>query len=133
LRSAAEWEGRRWSFEHHGLAHPSVTVRREGSEEPVALLTTSAAGARIVRFSSGRRYRWTREHLWTAGWCFRREDEPSPVSVVSQEPGPFMPGGKVHVCCAAADSPDAPVLVLLAWFLRLLEFDLLSESIFICA
>ena len=49
---------------------------------------------------------------------------------LSQEAGPLMQGGKVSVCCGAADLPETPVLLLLAWFLRIMDFEMLMEGIF---
>ena len=49
---------------------------------------------------------------------------------LSQETGPLTQGGKVSVCCGAADLPETPVLLLLAWFLRIMDFEMLVEGIF---
>jgi hypothetical protein len=128
--STAEWEGCRWTLERRGLFHPSVTVRSEQSDEAEAVFTSSPVGGGTVTFSSGDRYTWTREHFWSTTRCFRPQDNSSAVCL-SLESSPLTAGGKVTACAGAAPS-DTPILVLLAWYLRLLEFGRLSESIFVC-
>lgn len=130
-RSVAEWDGQRWTFERHGLFHPSVTVRCEGSGEIVAAFTPSPAGGGGVAFSTGKHFGWAREHPWASTWCFRSKEHKSTVCV-SQRAGPLTAGAKVTVCPNAATAPETPLLVLLAWYLRVVEFEKLSESIFVC-
>jgi len=49
---------------------------------------------------------------------------------LSQEAGPLRQGGKVSVCRGAADRPETPILLLLAWFLRIMDFEMLVEGLF---
>jgi hypothetical protein len=126
--STAELGGRRWTIECTGAFHPHIVVRAEGSDSVVAEFTPHVGGGGVVAFASGRRLCWTREHVWSVKWCFRCEENKSAVCV-TQAAGPLTEGGRVAVCGSAADLPETPVLILLAWFLRLLEFERLVESI----
>jgi len=131
-RSTAELDGRRWTFERTGAFYPSVTIYAEGASEPVAEFIPRLAGCGgVVSFASGVRYCWNRAHVWSASWCFRREGERSSVCV-TQEAGPLKSGGKAIVCCDAAPLAETPVLVLLAWYLRVLMFARMAESIVVC-
>ncbi len=49
---------------------------------------------------------------------------------LSQETGSLTQGGKVSVCCGSAGLPETPVLLLLAWFLRIMDFEMLVEGLF---
>jgi hypothetical protein len=50
---------------------------------------------------------------------------------LSQQSGPLASGGKVMVCSNAVHLAETPILVLLAWYLRVLAFEKLTESIFV--
>lgn len=128
VRSAAEWEGRRWTLEHSEARYPSITVRAEGSEDAAAVFASNHTGGGTVTFASGARYWWSHEHFWTGGWCFRSCDDRSAVCV-TQHAGPLTAGGQVTVCDDTGPSAETPLLVLLAWYLRLLQFDRLADSI----
>ena len=81
----------------------------------------------MVTFASGARYCWNRAKIWSGQWCFRREGEAS--ICLSQHAGPLREGGRVSVCEQAAQLPETAVLVLLAWYLRVLAFETLIETI----
>jgi hypothetical protein len=48
---------------------------------------------------------------------------------MSQHAGALTEGGKVSVCEQAAQAPETAVLILLAWYLRVLAFQNLIEAI----
>jgi len=130
VRSAAELEGQRWTFVRTAARCPRISIYAEGSETPTAQFMPCMTGG-TVSFAGGRRYCWTRAHLWSTCWCFRCEEHKSSVCV-SQEAGPLAGGGQVTVCASAASLAETPVLVLLAWYLRVLEFEKLAETDFVC-
>ncbi len=127
-RSSAELHGRRWTFERTGAYRHCILVRAADSEAPVAEFTPLLAGGGVLVFADGRKFHWTREHIWSARWCFRSGRQKSAVCV-SQEVGAVMSGGKVAVCSGAQEREETPVLILLAWYLRILETVELSESV----
>jgi hypothetical protein len=128
--SAAEFEGRRWTFAHSGDANPTVTIRSADSGELVAEFVPNLTGG-TVSFRNGPCFTWTRLHVWGSRWCFRCKEDRSAVCV-SQEAGRLAGGGKVSVCEGAAQLPATPVLVMLAWYLRILEFERLATHIPMC-
>jgi hypothetical protein len=125
--STGELDGRKWTLETSGAFHPHITVRVEDSPDAVAVFTASRAGGGSVAFTSGSTYAWTRTSIWGEKWCFRCAGGKSGVCV-SLETGPLKNGGKAMICRGAAYLPEAPVLLLLAWFLRILAFERLEEA-----
>ena len=131
-RSAAEWNGRRWTFECTGAFRHCIVIRAEGSDTPVAEFTRFLAGGGVASFANGSQYNWVRTHLWSGRWCFRSRQQKSAVCV-SQQAGALMQGGRVAVCAGALEREETHVLVLLAWYLRILETVELAESPLVCA
>ena len=127
--STAEFQGQRWAFRYSDRLHPRITVHRGDSQEVFAEYVPSFTGGGMVSFDSGARYRWMRSDIWGARWCFRHVEQKSSICL-SQEAGPLTQGGRVSVCCGAADLPETTVLLLLAWFLRIMDFEMLVEGIF---
>ncbi len=128
-RSATgELDGRRLVFESAGPHHPNVTIRDEASRDIVATFSPSWTGGGFVSFSTGERYRWNRADLLSGCWCFHREGSKKSVCV-SQKAGPLNSGGNVKVCAGAVSHPESPILVLLGWYLRVLAFERLAESV----
>ncbi|MGA9625982.1 MAG: hypothetical protein WBL65_22155 [Bryobacteraceae bacterium] len=127
--SIGEFRGGRWSFRYSTKLHPRVTVHRGDSQELVAEYIPCLMGGGLVSFHSGARYRWRKASVWGDKWCFRQQGQKSSVCL-SQETGPLTQGGKVSICCGAADLPETPALLLLAWFLRIMDFEMLVEGLF---
>jgi len=129
VRSTAELEGQRWTFERTGVFHACVTIRIESSDASLAEFTPFlTGGGGVVSFTAGTQYCWNRARIWSTNWCFRCKEHKSTVCV-SQEAGSLTGGGKVVICSDAAHLPETPVLVLLAWYLRVLAFERLAESL----
>ena len=114
MRAEGELHGRRCTFECSSLAAPQITIRAG------ELAGEFADG--VVAFSNGARYQWRRHHVWGTTWCFHRDGDKSSVCV-EQESGSLQSGGKVSLCCGGAPQPETPILVLLAWYLRVLAFE----------
>ena len=115
----------RWGFEHSAASHPAVTVFRGDSCEVVAEYFPDLRGG-IVTFPSGSQFCWRRACLWGTRWCFKGRGRSASVCL-SQEAGPLIQGAKVTVCGEAAKLPETPILLLLAWYLRVLEFEREAE------
>ncbi len=129
VRSTAEFEGQRWTFERTGVFYACVTIRAEGSDASLAEFTPflTGCGGGVVSFSAGPQYCWNKASIWSSNWCFRCKEHKSTVCV-AQEAGSLTAGGKVMICSDAAQLPETPVLVLLAWYLRVLSLEGLAES-----
>lgn len=126
-RAIGELEGKTWVFDYKCVPHASVSICKAGEETPVAEYVPRLTGGGIVTFAGGARYCWNRAKIWSSQWCFRREGQAS--ICMSQHAGALTEGGKVSVCEQAAQMPETAVLVLLAWYLRVLAFQNLTEAI----
>jgi hypothetical protein len=127
--SIGEIRGQKWTFRYSARLHPRVTVYRGDSQELVAEYVPCLTGGGMVSFDSGVRYRWRKASVWGDNFCFRHLEQKSSVCL-SQETGSLTQGGKVSVCCGSAGLPETPVLLLLAWFLRIMDFEMLVEGLF---
>jgi hypothetical protein len=110
---------RRWTFKRTGFLSPRVSVREAGSETDVALFTPTWTGSGWVAFASGRRYQLGHRNFWRTEWAFQAEDG-SDAIVLSGPHGLFKAGGTASVAQSAAGMPEAPVMLLLIWYLRVL-------------
>ena len=128
--ATAEFEGTWWRFEASASAYPAVRIHAEDADEAIGEFTACPTGGGVVEFRNGARYRWVREHVWSLHWCFRCAEQKSRVCI-SLESGPLVRGGKLAICAEAADREEMPVLVLLAWYLRVQDFARLSDSIIV--
>jgi hypothetical protein len=128
--SVGELDGRRWTFQHTGGSHPRVAIGHGDASAPVAEYVPWLTGGGVVSFAGGPSYCWNRSKIWSPTWCFRRQGESRGCSIcVSQRAGPLRDGATVKVCGEAALLPETPILVLLAWYLRVMAFEILTESI----
>jgi len=128
--SLGGFDATRLLFHYTTNLHPRVTISSE--QDPshvVAQFLPCWTGGGWVSFDSGACYRWKKSHLWGSTWCFSRQGEESSVCL-SQQAGALIEGGKVRVCCGALDRPETRVLLLLAWFLRIMDFEMLVEGVF---
>jgi hypothetical protein len=130
-RSHGELGGYRYAFEGAGTHHSPIHVYREGSDEVAAKFQRCLTGGGVVEFKNGARYCWTKPSVLSDRWCFRSKENKSTVCLL-QETGPLSKGDRVMVCGEAAKLPEMPVLVLLAWYLRLVDFARLVDSIAVC-
>jgi hypothetical protein len=128
-KSHAELSGSRWSLVHTAGRHMRIAICRGDPEEEVAVFERGLAGG-VVTFAGGTKYRWRKRGLRPGRWCFRREGDRSSVCV-SQLAGPLARGARVTVCPGAAAQPETPVLVLLAWYLRILEYQAEMDRMYV--
>ncbi len=128
--STGEMNGRRWTFEYRNLWYPHITVRDDATGEIVATSEPSWKGGATIAFAAGSRFHWVKSNVWGTRWCFRREHDSASVCMALQS-GSLKTGGHVSVCCGAAQLDEAPVLILLVWYLRVLAFEGLAEDIFV--
>jgi hypothetical protein len=128
--SVGEVAGEKLTFQYSLGALPHVTISRQTGGETVAEYVPRIIGGGVVSFTTGARYCWNRAKIWSPTWCFRRQDEGHRSSIcLAQDAGPLRSGGKTKICGDAAALPETPVLLLLAWYLRVLAFKVSSESI----
>ncbi|MGO4881853.1 MAG: hypothetical protein ACLP59_13650 [Bryobacteraceae bacterium] len=118
-RGAAECGFSQWTFKRTGFLSPKITVREPGSESDLAVFTPGWTGRGWVVFNSGRRYRLRHTDFWGSQWVFETADGAAAVTLGAIH-GFFKQGGAAMVSPSAAGLPEAPVLLLLIWYVRLL-------------
>lgn len=115
----------RWTFKRVGFFSTHITVRATGIGENLAVFTPTVGGGGTLSFAGGPTFRWTPQSAVEAGWDFVAEDgfvvvsvgpttENTPVDTARIE-------GRTAVSLAAAGVHQLPVLVLLAWYLYVIN------------
>src|SRR5215831_5189068 len=73
-----------WTFKRSGVFHPRVTVRREGSEENLALFTPSWNGTGLLEFADGRILRWQATRSFGREWAWVTSDQKILMRFIAQ-------------------------------------------------
>jgi hypothetical protein len=118
-RATGECGPSKWTFKRTGFLSPRVSVREAGSDSDIAIFTPSWTGSGWVAFSAGRRYHLRPTNFWATEWAFETADG-TPAIIVRGPHGLFKQGGYATVAQTVAGLPEAPVLLLLIWYLRVL-------------
>jgi hypothetical protein len=119
----------RWSFKRVGFLNPRVTVRLPDSEDDLAIYTPRwTGGGGGLEFPGGRAYVWQAANFWASQFCWRH--------MLGDDLVLFSPGSEEHtlsnlvkhqaqviLAAAARSLPDLPLLVLLGWYLMILQHD----------
>ncbi len=110
-----------WTFRRVGFFSTHITVRAEGCGENLAVFTPTVGGGGSLAFAGGATFTWTPRSSMAAGWDFVAQDG---FVLVSARPlTDNLPlemariEGQTEVSLAGASVPQLPVLVLLAWYL----------------
>ncbi|HLY16123.1 MAG TPA: hypothetical protein VKR61_02810 [Bryobacteraceae bacterium] len=117
--AAGECGAGKWTFKRSGFLSPKVTVRPAGLESSLAVFTPGWMGNGWVVFSWGRRYHLKHTSFWGTEWVFEAEDG-TPVVTLSAKTGFLKQGGISTVAPSAAGLQEAPILLLLIWYVRVL-------------
>ncbi len=110
-----------WTFRRVGFFSTHITVRAAGCGENLAVFTPTVGGGGTLAFAGGPSFTWTPRSSMADGWDFVAEDgfvlvsarpmtDETPVDMARIE-------GQTAVSMAAASVLQLPVLVLLAWYL----------------
>ncbi len=108
-----------WTMKRAGFLAPRVIVRQAGSAQDLAIFTPIWNGSGWLVFGSGRRYQLRSKNFWATEWAFEAEDG-TPALVLNGPSGFLQHGGHAIVTEFGASLPEAPLLVLLIWYLCVL-------------
>jgi hypothetical protein len=122
----AEAEGHHWTFKRQGFWQPRVTVRVSGSDADVAVFRPRWAGGGTLEFADGHSVDLRSANFWQSEWVWQEKDQP--LILFKGRHGLIKAKGAVEIQPAGAARPDAPLLVLLGWYLILLHADDASAS-----
>ncbi|HNT26247.1 MAG TPA: hypothetical protein PKM21_17905 [Anaerolineales bacterium] len=125
----AECAQGRWSFKRVGFLNPRVTVRLPDTESDLGLYTPRWTGTQgRLELANGHAYVWQAANFWASQFCWRH---PSGDDLVLFSPGSeeqklsnlFKQQARVTFASAAQNLGDLPLLVLLGWYLMILQYD----------
>lgn len=117
----AETDGHHWTFKRQGFWRPRVTVRVAGSEVDIAVFQPHWTGGGVLELADGRAIRLRSANFWQSEWVWEEKDQP--LMRFKGRHGIVKAKGAVEIQPGAAVQPDAPLLILLGWYLILLHAD----------
>jgi hypothetical protein len=104
----------RWRFTRTGFWYPRVVVRRVGSGRVAAVFTARWTGVGTLELPAGDRVHWSAAHTWQAG-------DGTPLIQVMSRHRQSRLEGTVEIAPTATDAPILGLLVLLGWYLVVLQ------------
>ena len=121
LADAAAADGH-WTFKRVGFFNPRITVRLHGSDTDLAVFGRQWMGGGVLEFSSGQRLLWGSSGFWRSRWSF---SSASGERLVEFEPCDSLlkRSTAAKVTPAGLAVTELSLLVLLGWYLKLLESD----------
>ncbi len=121
-RQIAEIEslGNRWRFERKGFWRQRIEITSVGTGESPATFEYALwrQGGRLI-FPDGRSLRWGSTNFWNTKWAWMTEDG-TPV-VGFRTGGLFKVNSEVDLDPMLAQQKSLPLLVMLGWYLILLQ------------
>jgi hypothetical protein len=104
----------RWSIKRTGFWHPRVHVGEVGSDAEVAVFSARWTGTGTLELTTGRRFHWSAAHAWQA-------DDGTPLIQVARQHRLTRLEGTVEFTPAAAGLPDPGLLVVVGWYLVVMQ------------
>jgi hypothetical protein len=117
----------RWTFKRVGFFNPRVTVRREGEENDLAVYRPTWSGTHgAIDFGDGRLFHWKTANFWATRYTLV---DGSGELLVTYHSGLkdarlgnlLKTQARVEIDPAAYDLAELPILVLLGWYLIILQ------------
>jgi hypothetical protein len=108
-----------WTFKREGFWHPRVTVRLAGSEDNIAQFSPNWGGGGTLDIVGHPQFRFGSANFWRSQWDWLDSADKPLVHFKSRQ-GLLKLEGQVEIEPQAIASPDAPLLVVLGWYLLVL-------------
>jgi hypothetical protein len=124
---AADTADGSWTFKRGGFLPPLVTVRVAGEQTNAAVFTHAWPSTGSLEFADGRTFAWhathRRQHFckWTDGgahWIIRLTPSAELARVAAI----------VEIAPRALEQPDLTILIMLGWYVMLLERELSAAA-----
>ncbi|HKW13129.1 MAG TPA: hypothetical protein VJS69_01450 [Candidatus Krumholzibacteria bacterium] len=113
--ATGESEDGSWDFTREGPFHTRIVVRRSGSPEEIAVFKKSAWKAcGTLELPDGRTYR-SASNFWASRYGFTDSDAQPLVDL--KNCGVLHRAANLTIAPRAADIPELPMMVMLAWYL----------------
>ena len=116
-----------WTFKRVGFFNPRVTVRKESEELDIAVYRPRWTGADgIVVLDNGRKYHWKTANFWATEYVFLDQEGTIPLRFhqgieEAKLADVFKIQARVEVDSQMVGNPDLPLLVLLGFYLIILQ------------
>ncbi len=116
-----------WTFKRAGFFKPRVTVRKAGEEVNSAVYTPRWTGREgVLEFAGGRVFNWTQTDFWATRYQISDVAENPLVSFESgldqsRLTDLFKTQARVAIDLRGRALPELPLLVLLGWYLIVLQ------------
>ena len=94
-------------------------MREAGSDQDLAVFTPTWTGGGTLVLGSGQCLQLRSKNFWRTEWAFEAEDG-TPAVALTGASGLFKQGCHLTVTEFGASLPEAPVLILLIWYVRVL-------------
>ena len=120
-------EGEHWTFKRVGCFSTRVTVRRAGSKVDLATYYPNWTGSEgQIQFSNGELTTWRISNFWATKYSIRRENG---IELFTYQSGLrnskftnlFKQQAQVIFCPEAWQIKELPILILLGWYLVILQ------------
>lgn len=127
--AVAEFCKERYTFKRVGFLHPSITVRREGEDEDLAVMRFDGSFVKnavlgltgVLEFRTRERFAFDSLGRLKARWAFSDENGNLMVTVDRKIKG--KPSGAVTVSREFIDAPHLNILVSLAWYAVIMDYE----------
>ncbi|MCU0452524.1 MAG: hypothetical protein MUE68_02620 [Bacteroidetes bacterium] len=112
----AQYGDLRYAFKRNGIWNPCLTVRVEGTPYDIARLEFRWMSGADLKLQNGTIYSWSMTSTWRQEWAFTAADGTKPVVFRTKY---TMKGLQADVTVEGGFQRhrDAPLLVLLGWYL----------------
>jgi hypothetical protein len=132
-------EGEHWTFKRVGCFSARVTVRRTGSKVDLATYYPNWTGSHgQIQFSTGELYTWRISNFWATRYSISKEDG---IELFSYQSGSrnwkftnlFKQQVQVVLCPKAWQIKELPILILLGWYLVILQQEDSATAVVVTA
>jgi hypothetical protein len=112
----------RFAFERKGFLHPRVRVRTLAPRPSEAEVRLSWCGGGTLELPGGRTCRWSKSGFWRSEWAWT-DGAGSPLVTVRPVFARLRRRGEAQPTSIGRDAPDLTLLLLLGWYLLVLQLD----------
>ncbi len=127
--AVAEFCKERYTFKRGGFLRPCITVRREDEDEDLAIMRFCGSFVKnavlgltgSLEFKTGERFTFDSLNRLKARWAFSDENGDLMVTIDRKIKG--KPSGGVTVSREFVDTPHLNILVGLAWYAVIMDYE----------
>jgi hypothetical protein len=122
----------RWTFKRVGFLSARVTVRVAGSESNIAVFESGFGGGGTLHLAGSRQLHWKKTGFWNPQYVFKSDGDEAYLSLTPHF-GLLKAQAAVTIGESAFRLDETPLLVILGWYLMLLEAEDATAAVVIAA